>query len=123
MRYWELQRDPREDERELAKKIRPAKPRPSREFNPIKAHGIRTDGNGVRRKAITLRSINKHRKWLERRAREFAERDAFLPQMYSVEVNDDDRQKGKIGPKAAPAPKTSRREKIACPLSPLSLDD
>ena len=24
MRYWELQRDPREDERELAKKVRPA---------------------------------------------------------------------------------------------------
>ncbi len=123
MRYWELQRDPREDERELAKKLRPAKSRPSREFNPSKAHEIRTDGNGGRRKAITLRSINKHRKWLERRAREFAEREAHLPRMYSVEVNDDDRQKDKSCPKPTPAPSTNRGEKVANPLSPLSLGD
>ncbi len=123
MRYSEIRRDPSEDERDLAKKVDPGKLPSWREFIGNKAHEIRRDGNGGRRKAITLRSINKHRQWLERRAREFAERDAFLPRMYSAEVNDDDRQKGKIGPKAAPVPTTSRREKIACPLSPLSLDD
>ncbi len=79
MRYWELQRDPREDERELAKKVRPAKSRPSREINPIKAHEIRTDGNGGRRKVITLRSLNKHRRWREARAREMAKDNELLP--------------------------------------------
>ena len=123
MRYWELQRDPREDQRELGKKVRPAKSRPSREFNPIKTHEIRTDGNCGRRKVITLRSLNKHGRWREARAREMAKDNEFLPQMYSVEVNADVRQKGKIGPKAAPSPTTSRREKIASPLSPCNLDD
>ena len=85
MRYWELQRDPREDERELARKLRPAKSRPSREFNPIKAHEIRTDGNGRRRKVITLRSLNKHRRWREARAREMAKDNEFLPSMYADE--------------------------------------
>ncbi len=88
MRYWELQRDPREDERELAKKVRPAKSRPSREFNPIKAHEIRTDGNGGRRKVITLRSLNKHRRWREARAREMAKDNEFLPSMYAVDFED-----------------------------------
>ncbi len=86
MRYWELQRDPREDERELAKKVRPAKSRPSREFNPIKAHEIRTDGNGGRRKVITLRSLNKHRKWREQREREMARDNEDLPSMYAVDL-------------------------------------
>ena len=93
MRYWELQRDPREDERELAKKLRPAKPRPSREFNPIKAHEIRTDGNGRRRKVITLRSLNKHRRWREARAREMARENEFLPSMYSVDLEDREQKK------------------------------
>ncbi len=85
MRYWELQRDPREDERELAKKLRPAKSRSSREFNPSKAHEIRTDGNGGRRKAITLRSLNKHREWRDSREREMAKDNEFLPSMYANE--------------------------------------
>jgi len=85
MRYWEFQRDPREDERELAKKVRPAKSRPSREFNPIKAHEIRTDGNGARRKVITLRSLNAHRQWRDARAREMAKDNEFLPSMYANE--------------------------------------
>ncbi len=93
MRYWELQRDPREDERELAKKVRPAKSRPSREFNPIKAHEIRTDGNGVRRKVITLRSLNKHRRWREARAREMAKDNEFLPSMYGVDLEDREQKK------------------------------
>ncbi len=74
MRYWELQRDPREDERELAKKVRPAK-----------AHEIRTDGNGARRKATTLRSLNKHSKHREQREREMAKEREFLPSMYANE--------------------------------------
>ena len=123
MRYSEIRRDPREDERELAKKVVPGKLPSWREFIGNKAHEIRRDGNGGRRKAITLRSINKHRKWLERRAREFAEREADLPRMYSVEVNDDDQQKGKSCPKPTPAPTTNRGEKVANPLAPLSLDD
>ncbi len=95
MRYWELQRDPREDERELAKKVRPAKSRPSREINPIKAHEIRTDGNGGRRKVITLRSLNKHRRWREARAREMAKDNEFLPSMYGVDLED---REGKRSP-------------------------
>ncbi len=93
MRYWELQRDPREDERELAKNVQPAKPRPSREFNPIKAHEIRTDGNGVRRKVITLRSLNKHRKWREQREREMARDNEDLPSMYGVDLEDREQKK------------------------------
>ncbi len=85
MRYSELQRDPREDERELAKKLRPAKPRPAREINPIKAHEIRTDGNGQRSKHITLRSLNAHRQWRDARAREMAKDNEFLPSMYANE--------------------------------------
>ena len=123
MRYSEIRRDPLEDERELAKKVDPGKLPSWREFIGNKAHEIRRDGNGGRRKAITLRSINKHRKWLERRAREFAEREAHFPRMYSVEVNDDDQQKDKSCPKPTPAPTTNHREKVANPLSPLSLGD
>ncbi len=93
MRYWELQRDPREDERELAKKVRPAKSRPSREFNPNKAHEIRTDGNGGRRKVITLRSLNAHRLWRERREREMAKDYEFLPSMYGVDLEDREQKK------------------------------
>ncbi len=93
MRYWEFQRDPREDERELAKKVRPAKPRPSREFNQIKAHEIRADANGVRRKVITLRSLNKHRKWREQREREMARDNEDLPSMYAVDLKDREQKK------------------------------
>ena len=93
MRYWELQRDPREDERELAKKVRPAKSRPSREFNPIKAHEIRTDGNGARTKVITLRSVNKHRKWRDQREREMAKDNEDLPSMYGVDLEDREQKK------------------------------
>ncbi len=88
MRYWELQRDPREDERELAKKVRPAKSRPSREFNPINAHELRTDGNGQRSKHITLRSLNAHRQWRDARAREMAKDNEDLPSMYGVDLED-----------------------------------
>ncbi len=93
MRYWEFQRDPLEDERELAKKVRPAKPRPSREFNPNKAHEIRTDGNGGRRKVITLRSLNAHRQWRDARAREMAKDNEFLPSMYGVDLEDREQKK------------------------------
>ena len=88
MRYWELQRDPREHEQELAKKVRPAKPRPSREINPNQPYEIRIDGNGVRRKVITLRSLNKHRRWREQREREMARDNEFLPSMYGVDLED-----------------------------------
>ncbi len=93
MRYWELQRDPREDERELAKKLRPVKPRPSREINPNTAHEIRIDGNGERWKAITLRSLNKHRKWREQREREMARDNADMPLMYRVDLQDREQKK------------------------------
>jgi len=85
MRYWELQRDPREDERELAKKVRPAKPKARREFNPNQPHEIRIDVNGQRSKHITLRSLNAHRQWREARAREMAKENEFLPSMYANE--------------------------------------
>ncbi len=110
MRYWELQRDPREDERELAKKVRPAKSRPSREFNPINAHEIRTDGNGVRRKVITLRSLNKHRKWREQREREMAKDYEFLPSMYAVDFEDRE-QKRPAKPSKSEAQKREERIK------------
>ena len=110
MRYWELQRDPRGDERELAKKLRPAKPRPSREFNPIKAHEIRTDGNGVRRKVITLRSLNKHRKWREQREREMARDNEDLPAMYAVDLEDRE-QKRPAKPSKSEAQKREERIK------------
>ncbi len=109
MRYWELQRDPREDERELAKKVRPAKPRPSREFNPIKAHEIRTDGNGGRRKVITLRSLNKHRKWREQREREMARDNEDLPSMYAVDLED---REGKRPAKPSKSEAQKREERI-----------
>ncbi len=110
MRYWELQRDPREDERELAKKLRPAKPRPSREFNQIKAHEIRTDANGVRRKVITLRSLNKHRKWREQREREMAKDNEDLPSMYAVDLEDRE-QKRPAKPSKSKAQKREERIK------------
>ena len=109
MRYWELQRDPREDERELAKKVRPAKSRPSREFNPIKAHEIRTDGNGARSKVITLRSVNKHRKWRERREREMAKDYEFLPSMYAVDLED---REGRRPAKQSKSGAQKREERI-----------
>ncbi len=93
MRYWELQRDPREDERELAKKVRPAKSRPSREFNPIKAHEIRIDANGQRSKHITLRSLNAHRQWRDAREREMAKDNEDLPSMYGVDLGDREQKK------------------------------
>ncbi len=110
MRYSEIRRDPREDERELAKKLRPAKPRPSREFNPIKAHEIRTDGNGARTKVITLRSVNKHRKWRERREREMARDNEFLPSMYAVDLEDRE-QKRPAKPSKSEAQKREERIK------------
>ncbi len=110
MRYWELQRDPREDERELAKKLQPAKPRPSREFNPNTAHEIRTDGNGGRRKVITLRSLNKHRKWREQREREMAKDYEFLPSMYGVDLEDHE-QKRPAKPSKSEAQKREERIK------------
>ena len=110
MRYWELQRDPREDECELAKKLRPAKSRPSREFNPIKAHEIRTDGNGVRRKVITLRSLNKHRRWREQREREMARDNEDLPSMYAVD-REDREQKRPAKPSKSEAQKREERIK------------
>ena len=88
MRYWELQRDPREDEREFAKKVRPAKPQPSREFDPSKAHEIWIDANGQRSKHITLRSLSAHRQWREARAQEMAKDNEFLPSMYGVDLED-----------------------------------
>jgi len=121
MRYWEIRRDPREDERELAKKLRPAKRRPSRDINPNTAREIRVDGNGQRRKQITLKSLKAHRQWRDARAREMAKENEFIPRMYSVATNDDDRLKDKIGPKAALAPTASRRKKTTSLLSPLSL--
>ena len=93
MRYSEIRRDPREDERELAKKIRPAKPRPSREINPIKAHEIRIDANGQRSKHITLRSLNAHRQWRDAREREMAKDNEFLPSMYGVDLEDREQKK------------------------------
>ncbi len=93
MRYWELRRDPREDERELAKKLRPAKSRPSRESNPSKAHEIWIDANGQRSKHITLRSLTAHRQWREARAREMANDNRFLPSMYSVDLEDREQKK------------------------------
>ncbi len=93
MRYWELQRDPREDERELAKKLRPAKPRPSREINPNTAHEIRVDVNGQRSKHFTLRSLSAHRQWREARAQEMAKDNEFLPSMYGVDLEDREQKK------------------------------
>ncbi len=93
MRYWELQRDPREDERELAKKIRPAKPRPSREINPNTAHEIRVDVNGQRSKHFTLRSLNTHRQWRDAREREMAKDNEDLPSMYGVDLEDREQKK------------------------------
>ena len=93
MRYSEIRRDPREDERELAKKIRPAKPRPSREINPIKAHEIRIDANGQRSKHITLRSLNAHRQWRDAREREMAKDNEDLPSMYGVDLEDREQKK------------------------------
>jgi len=93
MRYSEIRRDPREDERELAKKIRPAKPRPSREINPVKAHEIRIDANGQRSKHITLRSLNAHRQWRDAREREMAKDNEFLPSMYGVDLEDREQKK------------------------------
>ncbi len=110
MRYWELQRDPREDERELAKKLRPAKPRRSREINPNTAHEIRVDGNGERRKDITLRSLNAHRQWRDARAREMAKDNEFLPSMYGVE--DEDREQKKSA-KRSKSEAQKREERIS----------
>ncbi len=93
MRYWELQRDPREDERELAKKLRPARSRPSRELNPSEAHEIRIDANGQRSKHFTLRSLNAHRQWREARAQEMAKDNEFLPSMYGVDLEDREQKK------------------------------
>ncbi len=93
MRYWELQRDPREDERELAKKLRPAKYRPSREFNQSKAHEIWIDANGQRSKHITLRSLSAHRQWREARAQEMAKDNEDLPSMYGVDLEDREQKK------------------------------
>ena len=107
MRYWEFQRDPREDERELAKKVQPAKPQPSRE--PNKAHEIRTDGNGERRKVITLRSLNKHRKWREQREREMARDNEDLPLMYGVDLED---REGKRPAKQSKSKAQKREERI-----------
>jgi len=109
MRYWELQRDPREDERELAKKVQPAKPRPSREINPIKAHEIRIDANGQRSKHITLRSLNAHRQWRDAREREMAKDNEDLPSMYGVE--DEDREQ-KIPAKQSKSEAQKREERI-----------
>ncbi len=110
MRYWELQRDPREDERELAKKIRPAKPRPSREINPIKAHEIRIDANGQRSKHITLRSLNAHRQWRDAREREMAKDNEDLPSMYAVDLEDRE-QKRPAKPSKSEAQKREERIK------------
>jgi len=93
MRYWELQRDPREDERDLAKKVRPAKPRPTREINPNTAHEIRVDVNGQRSKHFTLRSVNAHRQWRDARAREMAKDNEDLPSMYAVDLEDREQKK------------------------------
>ncbi len=93
MRYSEIRRDPREDERELAKKVRPAKPRASREINPIKAHEIRIDANGQRSKNITRRSLNAHRQWRDAREREMAKDNEDLPSMYGVDLEDREQKK------------------------------
>jgi len=93
MRYWELQRDPREDERELAKKLRSAKSRPSREFNPNQPYEIPIDANGQRSKHITLRSLNVHRQWRDAREREMAKDNEFLPSMYGVDLEDREQKK------------------------------
>ncbi len=108
MRYWELQRDPREDERELAKKVRPAKPRPSREINPNTAHEIRIDANGQRSKHITLRSLNAHRQWRDAREREMARDNEFLPSMYGVDLEDRE-QKRSVKPSKSEAQKREER--------------
>ena len=110
MRYWELQRDPREDERELAKKVQPAKPRPSREINPIKAHEIRIDANGQRSKHITLRSLNAHRQWRDAREREMAKDNEDLPSMYAVDL-EDRKQKRPAKPSKSEAQKREERIK------------
>ncbi len=104
MRYWELQRDPREDERELAKKIRPA-----REINPIKAHEIRIDANGQRSKHITLRSLNAHRQWRDAREREMAKDNEDLPSMYAVDLED---REGKRPAKPSKSEAQKREERI-----------
>ncbi len=109
MRYSEIRRDPREDERELAKKIRPAKPRPSREINPIKAHEIRIDANGQRSKHITLRSLNAHRQWRDAREREMAKDNEFLPSMYGVDLED---REGKRPAKQSKSKAQKREERI-----------
>ncbi len=93
MRYLEFQRDPLEDERELAKKIRPAKPQPSREFNRSRAHEIWIDANGQRSKHITLRSLSAHRQWREARAQEMAKDNEDLPSMYGVDLEDREQKK------------------------------
>ncbi len=93
MRYSEIRRDPLEDERELARKVEPGKLPSWREFIGNKAHEIRRDENGGRRKVITLRSINKHRKWREARAREMAKDNEFLPSMYGVDLEDREQKK------------------------------
>ncbi len=109
MRYWELQRDPREDERELAKKVRPAKSRPSREINLIKAHEIRIDANGQRSKHITLRSLNAHRQWRDAREREMAKDNEFLPSMYGVDLED---REGKRPAKQSKSKAQKREDRI-----------
>ncbi len=93
MRYWELQRDPREDERELAKKVRPAKSRPSRTIDPSKPYEIWIDANGQRSKHITLRSLNAHRQWRDAREREMAKDNEDLPSMYGVDLEDREQKK------------------------------
>ncbi len=93
MRYWELQRDPREDERELGKKLRPAKPKARREFNPNQPHEIRIDVNGQRSKHFTLRSLSAHRQWREARAQEMAKDNEDLPSMYGVDLGDREQKK------------------------------
>ncbi len=109
MRYWELQRDPREDERELAKKLRPAKPRPTREINPNTAHEIRVDVNGQRSKHFTLRSLSAHRQWREARAQEMAKDNEFLPSMYGVDLED---RKQKMPAKRSKSKAQKREERI-----------
>ncbi len=109
MRYWELQRDPREDERELAKKVRPAKPRPSREINPNQPYEIRIDANGQRSKHITLRSLNAHRQSRDARAREMAKDNEFLPSMYGVDLED---REGKRPAKQSKSKAQKREERI-----------
>ncbi len=93
MRYWEFKRDPREDERELGKKLRPAKPKARREFNPNLPYEIRIDVNGQRSKHTTLRSLNAHRQWRDAREREMAKDNEDLPSMYGVDLEDREQKK------------------------------